>query len=84
MKLPDFKLDFDVQAATILLVASGSHAYGTATPTSDRDFKGIFIPPMDYYLSPFRSIDMVGWKVKDGVTHIGKHVTDISGAEEEG
>jgi predicted nucleotidyltransferase len=36
---------FDVGARTILLVKSGSHAYGLATPTSDLDFKGVCIEP---------------------------------------
>jgi len=37
-------LDFDI----LLLVRAGSHAYGTATETSDEDFRGIFIIPNDY------------------------------------
>lgn len=39
-----------VDACTILLVNAGSHAYGTATPISDRDLRGIMIPPEDYIL----------------------------------
>lgn len=39
-----------VDASTILLVRAGSHAYGTNTPTSDLDVRGIMIPPSDYYL----------------------------------
>lgn len=35
---------------TILLAPSGSYAYGTNTETSDRDYKGICIPPLSYYL----------------------------------
>jgi len=31
----------------ILKIRSGSHLYGTATETSDKDFVGIFIPPME-------------------------------------
>lgn len=34
---------------TILLARSGSHAYGLATPESDLDFKGIAIPPRQYF-----------------------------------
>ena len=35
---------------TILYVRHGSHAYGLATPESDEDFKGVAIPPVEYYL----------------------------------
>lgn len=41
---------FSVESRTIYLVKHGSHAYGTNTPTSDLDVKGICIPPADYYL----------------------------------
>lgn len=34
---------------TILLVESGSKAYGTSLPTSDSDYKGVCIPPEEYY-----------------------------------
>lgn len=35
---------------TIYLARHGSHAYGTALPTSDEDFRGIAIPPKAYFL----------------------------------
>lgn len=35
---------------TILLTKAGSHIYGTNTPNSDTDYKGICIPPKEYYL----------------------------------
>jgi len=34
---------------TILLVHGGSHAYGTALPTSDRDYRGVAVPPAPYF-----------------------------------
>lgn len=34
---------------TVLEVKSGSHAYGLATEESDKDYKGIVIPPIEYY-----------------------------------
>jgi uncharacterized protein len=39
-----------IQDNTVLLVRHGSHAYGTNTPTSDEDFKGIAIPTRKYFL----------------------------------
>lgn len=35
---------------TIYLTKYGSHAYGTNTPESDLDIRGITIPPKEYYL----------------------------------
>ena len=35
--------------ATILLVRHGSQAYGTSTPESDLDVKGIAVPPQRYF-----------------------------------
>lgn len=39
-----------IKDRTILLTRTGSHAYGTNTEDSDQDFKGIVIPPKEYYL----------------------------------
>ena len=33
----------------IYKVLVGSHAYGTNLPTSDKDYAGVFIPPIEYY-----------------------------------
>lgn len=35
---------------TILLTKAGSHIYGTNTPESDTDYKGVAIPPKEYLL----------------------------------
>lgn len=35
---------------TILFTKYGSHIYGTDTPDSDTDYKGVCIPPKEYYL----------------------------------
>ena len=43
-----------VDAGTILLTRAGSHAYGTSTPTSDLDVRGVFIPPPEYVLGMSR------------------------------
>lgn len=39
-----------LERGTVLLVTSGSHAYGLTTPTSDLDIKGIAVPPREYFL----------------------------------
>lgn len=41
----------------IYKVKSGSQAYGTATLTSDTDYKGIAIPDIEYYLTPFKKFE---------------------------
>ena len=42
-------MNFDIEEHPILKVLSGSHAYGLATPTSDFDYRGIAIPPIEYF-----------------------------------
>lgn len=34
---------------TIFLTKHGSHAYGTTVPSSDLDFKGVAVPPVEYF-----------------------------------
>jgi len=43
-------MQFDLEKHTIFLTLHGSRAYGTNTPTSDTDYKGIAIPPKEYFL----------------------------------
>jgi uncharacterized protein len=38
-----------LRARTIFLTRHGSHAYGLNTPSSDEDFKGVAIPPREYF-----------------------------------
>lgn len=51
-----------VESGLILLALTGSQAYGTSTPSSDCDYKGVFIAPKDYYLG-FKSFEQKdgGW-----------------------
>lgn len=46
-----------LQDRTILLVRHGSHAYGTSTPESDEDFKGVAIAPRSHYLGFVKSFE---------------------------
>lgn len=54
-------MDFDVDARTIFLTLSGSHAYGTARVGSDVDVRGCCVAPLDLRLSFRRSFEQVTW-----------------------
>lgn len=75
-----------LKTRTILLTITGSFAYGTNVETSDIDYKGVCIPPEEYYygLKTFNDYNTSGgknWKnTKDDVDvsimHINKFVQD--------
>lgn len=75
-----------LEEATILIGMTGSYAYGTNVETSDKDYKGICIPPIDYYLglNSFNEYNTSGGKnfknTKDDVDinilHLSKFVRD--------
>ena len=44
---------FDPEQNRIFEAITGSQLYGTDTPESDTDYRGICIPPMDVLLNPF-------------------------------
>lgn len=50
---------------TVLLVRHGSHAYGTSTPASDEDFKGIAIPTKEYFLGSHNRFEQAELKAPD-------------------
>jgi predicted nucleotidyltransferase len=54
-----------IQDNTALLVRHGSHAYGTNTPASDEDFKGIAIPPKKYFLGTMHRFEQAELKAPD-------------------
>jgi len=54
-----------LQTNTIFLTRYGSHAYGTAIVTSDEDFRGICVPPKEYYLSFFKNFEQAESKDPD-------------------
>jgi predicted nucleotidyltransferase len=55
-------------ARTIFLTRHGSHAYGTNTPTSDEDFKGVAIPTSKYFFGYLERFDQAEFRhQKDGI-----------------
>lgn len=75
-----------LEERTILLAPTGSYAYGTHTEDSDKDFKGVCVPPIEYYLGleAFNEYNTSGGKnfknTKDDVDvniiHVNKFVKD--------
>lgn len=85
LNIADSNLEW-LEQRTIILAPTGSYAYGTNTETSDKDFKGVCIPPIDYYLGleVFNEYNNSGGKnfknTKDDVDvniiHVNKFVKD--------
>ena len=63
--IPPNSLPFDIATQTIMLGLSGSRSYGTETPTSDTDYKGVLIPPQRFFWSPFARFDQHQWKTEE-------------------
>lgn len=55
----------DLKKHTIYLTVHGSHAYGTNTPESDMDKKGVFIAPQSYYLGFLDRVEQIEEKDPD-------------------
>src|ERR1700753_865401 len=66
-------MNFDVYKHTIFLVLSGSRAYGTHTATSDWDYRGLCIPPLDSYLGVQKKFEQV---VDQKTKHVWKQYPD--------
>ena len=54
---------------TVLLTRHGSIAYGTNTPESDEDFKGVCIPTKKYYLGAVNKFEQCSLKEPDTVIY---------------
>lgn len=54
---------------TIFFARHGSHAYGTNTPTSDEDWKGVAIAPREYYLGYANAFEQAESKDPDLVIY---------------
>lgn len=75
-----------LEERTIILSLTGSHAYGTNVEESDKDFKGVCLPPVEYYLGldAFNEYNTTGGKnfknTKDdidvSIIHVNKFVRD--------
>ena len=52
---------------TIFLTVAGSHSYGTNIETSDIDYRGIAIPPNEYYYSFDKNFEQAEFKDPDCV-----------------
>ncbi|MCY8636517.1 nucleotidyltransferase domain-containing protein [Bacillus sp. S17B2] len=73
---------------TILLAPTGSYAYGTNTENSDKDYKGVCIPPEEYFLGlkAFNEYNNTGGKnfknsrddVDISIMHINKFVKEAA------
>jgi len=63
-------MNFDIEKHTILKVLSGSRASGLDRPDSDYDYRGIAIPPKEYFFgfdSTFQQYPERGQKTEDDV-----------------
>lgn len=72
--LPDFFSKFNKDISwlsdkTIYLTKYGSHAYGTNTPESDDDFRGVCIPPNEYYLGILKGFEQAELRKPDVVVY---------------
>ncbi len=50
-------MEFDIEKHTIFKTLHGSWAYGTNTPESDLDIRGVAVAPIEYYFSPFKKFE---------------------------
>lgn len=59
--MPRYTLDCDISSwlseRTVYAVLAGSRCQGLSSETSDYDIKGVFIPPREYFYSPFLVIE---------------------------
>lgn len=60
-KFPATNLDW-IEKSTIFLTKHGSQAYGTSTPTSDTDYKGLCIPPSKYFKGYLNHFEQAEWR----------------------
>lgn len=59
-------VNFDLESHTIYKCIHGSRAYGTYIETSDTDYKGVAIAPLDYYLGCTKNFEQAERYVNKG------------------
>lgn len=59
-------MHFNLESHTIYYARHGSHAYGLNVETSDEDFKGICIPPLEFELGFLHNFEQVEEMVSKG------------------
>lgn len=64
--------NFDPLEHRIFEATTGSHLYGTATPESDYDSRGVCIPPLEVSIDPFMKFD-----VKDSFDGEDRSIYDL-------
>jgi uncharacterized protein len=60
-------MQFDPVQHRIFETVTGSHLYGTSTPESDIDYRGVCVPPLEVLLDPFNGFEQKdsGFEEKD-------------------
>lgn len=59
------KVTFPKGSKILFECVAGSHLYGTSTPTSDEDIRGVFVPPKEYFIGFQHHIKQVENKTQD-------------------
>lgn len=54
-----------IKDKTIFITRAGSHSYGTNIETSDEDYRGIVIPPKEYYIGTQKVFEQMEKKIPD-------------------
>ena len=62
----------EIEERTILIALTGSHAYGTNLPESDRDYRGVFVGTKDYYLGLTKIEQKESWNLSNQQESTGK------------
>ena len=58
-------IELDPRFKRIFVGVIGSQLYGTALPTSDTDYRGVFIPSEEFYIGLLENVEQVESKVPD-------------------
>ena len=70
----------DVPGTLLMRCVSGSQAYGMATPESDVDIRGIFVPTLDYMLGFMKRVEQIERKPETVIYALQKYMNLAAGA----